>query len=553
MSELREEYRHRFIAELTQRGFAEADPTRDGGAGYVGEVGTPYGPQRIRLSLPRAFPYRAPSVFALGETSRRRHEDPESGGLCLWPSQGAGWDPNFTTDELFDRIRQWFIHDAEGSWPVEDRPPDLHLSVGRIRDRLMVTGDEWPPPDGEWGRFAVWDDGVVLTLATNARAGNDSVPLGAGDPMVQRYGADTERAKGTIGLWFRLPDEPSAPRRVADLLATLESYGQDSEELRVLIRGLLGAKVRTPTRLFFALAYPDPDRSQAQEERWLFLDADISPGSTWDQIRQTRLSGYETAPGDAAALRRRLGQAEVDLRGRSVVIFGLGALGSPLALLLAKSGVGRLRLYDGDRLRPGNVIRHSATLRTVGFRKAHALGMVIRGYCPDATVETEFTCWDPALIDEGIEGADVVVDTTATPSFGLLLADRCNAARKPLVSLVAHQNGRLGRIQVFRPSEDPCPQCYRNSNDPGVVPDLAPDDVFVETGCGDPTSYASPVDLEATSNAAAHAVLGLLRGNQRANQIFIVNSVSPNAVPPLDREGIWFQVNERESNCGLCG
>jgi hypothetical protein len=57
------------------------------------------------------------------------------------------------------------------------------------------------------------------------------------------------------------------------------------------------------------------------------------------------------------------------LRNKSIAIIGCGSIGSFLAEQLARSGVGRLNLIDGDRLRHGNYIRHLADTRFVNLHK----------------------------------------------------------------------------------------------------------------------------------------------------------------------------------------
>jgi len=61
------------------------------------------------------------------------------------------------------------------------------------------------------------------------------------------------------------------------------------------------------------------------------------------------------------------------LKEKHVVCFGLGAIGSSLAIALTREGVGSFALCDPDTLRPGKVIRPALDLLSVGQCKAEAV------------------------------------------------------------------------------------------------------------------------------------------------------------------------------------
>lgn len=71
-----------------------------------------------------------------------------------------------------------------------------------------------------------------------------------------------------------------------------------------------------------------------------------------------------------------------------VAICGLGGLGSLAALELARLGVGRLLLIDGDHVDPTNLARQHYTFAQIGQKKADALADTIRASAPLTQVET---------------------------------------------------------------------------------------------------------------------------------------------------------------------
>jgi tRNA A37 threonylcarbamoyladenosine dehydratase len=80
------------------------------------------------------------------------------------------------------------------------------------------------------------------------------------------------------------------------------------------------------------------------------------------------------------------GQARI--QGAHVVVVGLGGVGSHAAHMLARAGVGRLRLIDFDNVTLSSLNRHAvATRQDVGTPKVAALARALRAIVPSCEVE----------------------------------------------------------------------------------------------------------------------------------------------------------------------
>lgn len=142
-------------------------------------------------------------------------------------------------------------------------------------------------------------------------------------------------------------------------------------------------------------------------------------------------------------------------RGR-VAIFGLGGLGSRVAELLTRAGVGYLRLVDFDKLEPTNLNRQFYFQDQLGRYKAEALAENLRRISPytelelhtDELTETNL----PALTDE----VDVIVEAFDAPAAKALLVNGARETR-PSVPLVAASgmaglsSGNKMRIRAVSP------------------------------------------------------------------------------------------------------
>lgn len=113
------------------------------------------------------------------------------------------------------------------------------------------------------------------------------------------------------------------------------------------------------------------------------------------------------------------------LAASTVAIAGVGGVGGRVAEVLARSGVGRLRLADPDTFSVSNLNRQAASsLDTIGERKTTAVAALCRSVAPGIDVRTWDSGVTPENIDDFVSGADAVVDGTdyTLPSLGIRLA-----------------------------------------------------------------------------------------------------------------------------------
>ena len=171
---------------------------------------------------------------------------------------------------------------------------------------------------------------------------------------------------------------------------------------------------------------------------------------------------------DAELLRysRHILLPEVDLEGQEkllkakVAIIGLGGLGSPVALYLAASGIGKITLVDGDFVDLGNlqrqIVHTEADLsRNKVDSAAHALSQ-INSSLEIVSIAQRVT---GQALDAIVAGVDAVVDCTDNFETRLEINRACVQGSTPLISGAAI---RLeGQLLTFDPSVpgSPCYQC----------------------------------------------------------------------------------------------
>lgn len=107
------------------------------------------------------------------------------------------------------------------------------------------------------------------------------------------------------------------------------------------------------------------------------------------------------------------------LREAVVAVLGVGGLGGRVALELACTGVGELRLFDGDRVEVSNLDRQIQFAESdVGRRKVEVTAARLRSFNSALKVRSTFgRIESPEMLSGCIAGADLVVDAIDWPAY----------------------------------------------------------------------------------------------------------------------------------------
>ncbi|WP_282072836.1 HesA/MoeB/ThiF family protein [Polaribacter atrinae] len=122
------------------------------------------------------------------------------------------------------------------------------------------------------------------------------------------------------------------------------------------------------------------------------------------------------------------------LQKASVLVVGCGGLGSPIAVYLAASGIGKIHLVDFDTVDASNLHRQVFyALEDVGKSKAAVLSEFIKKRAAFTTVSFTDTPITKENVFELISTFDIIVDGTDSLPTKYLLNDACVIKNKPLV------------------------------------------------------------------------------------------------------------------------
>lgn len=231
---------------------------------------------------------------------------------------------------------------------------------------------------------------------------------------------------------------------------------------------------------------------------------------------------------------------EIDIEGQgkwlasSVLVIGLGGLGSPAALYLAASGVGRLMLCDHDIVELGNLQRQIIhRTSSVGQTKVDSALALLRAVNPEIDYVPLARSASGDQLEKLIAQADVVLDCSDNFLTRYAVNRACFALSKPLVSGAAIQFD--GQISVFdfRREDAACYNC------------LFPEDSLAdELRCATTGVFSPLVGIIGAFQAAE--ALKLLAGIERglSGKLLTLNALDMQ----LTRATLC-----RDPDCAVCG
>ncbi len=491
--------------------------------------------ERIELKIPPDFPFRRPAFWT---THKRFAGFPHvqwSRYLCLYRSTETEWIASDGMYGAIERLDDWLRQGALNQLDPFGEP--LHPpAVYASSDQYVIPQTDTPPVEAApWFGFAILD-----RKSENRVHITGWVPLEQIPPVGETAAA--------LLLHEPLPFE--YPSTVRALVSELTKHGISQRSLFVALK--LAALTTAEGRpLFLVVGAPmrgiaGAERLEQHLEVWC-LDELATKGFRLmvtefpeinEQVEVIMLGWAETAnvqwctvreQRPAVTMRRDHDSPLSWFRGKSVSLWGCGALGSHAAEFLTRAGVARIALQDHSLVSPGILARQLFDDADITRWKATALADRLKRINPDLQVTTNTTDLQGTTLDAGpwTGEAELVIDATASRTVALKLESVRGRASVPLVSMAIGHRAERGLVTVSQPGftggtfdierRAKIETCNRSTYiafrkefwpDPGTRQFFEP-----EPGCSSPTFVGSAADIAALAgsmlNIAALRLAGL--------------------------------------------
>jgi len=292
----------------------------------------------------------------------------------------------------------------------------------------------------------------------------------------------------------------------------LLAVGEDGEPEAVALR--------------WSLARPAEERLAAALEEFLWPPGPYrrafgppgGPAMTGD-LDAARWAGWIAGWGGdpsprAAALREGLARRLAGLKApplhRRVLIAGLGSVGSYMAEVLARSGIGGLTLIDPEAVEEANLSRTIYEATDVGRPKVEAAAGRLVRIRPDLQlhlIPQAVQALSAAELDRILREADLVIAATDDPEAQRRLNHWAYMRGKPALFVGLYAGARGGEVIITVPERTPCYLCATRIRHAGSAPEPAAMDYGTGRLTGEPALGA---DIQHVASAAAKLALALL-------------------------------------------
>lgn len=478
-------------------------------------------PLKLQARLSAFFPYTRFEVFAQ-ELNQGRHQNPFLRNLCLIGRSSAAWNVSDTVAGLIAEQLPKLLNAANE--PDHTKVIGLEEQQGEpLTAYLPYAENSLVLVDGSWKLDSRIREGeLVLGIESASRCSlrgavlevrdlSGTVIAGAPAALRARYGD-----RRLTASWFRTETaiREQAAKEFLRQLATIKPASGTVKWTEVL-----GLRLQV-----VGVVFPDEIGWRERGDSWAFVvrtqfDREgWRPGKHW--------GAYFARPANASPTDLGLRAPQlVGLANCSVAVVGLGCIGAPSTMELARGGIRELRLMDDDVVEPATTPRWPLGFSAAGKVKAVALCEFIAQNYP----YTHASPW-PAkfggvtglggigldVAEKFLNGMDLIYDATAEEGVHYLLAEIARERKMPYVCASATPGGWGGRVVRIVPGQTGgCWSCLLHHIDNGTIPEppADPDGDLHLAGCADPTFTGAGFDLlQVPTTAVRVAATTLLRG-----------------------------------------
>jgi len=415
--------------------------------------------ERAIISIPASFPLSRPEVRSIHKRFAGFPHVQWGDYLCLYQAPETEWSPADGMFGFLDRLDSWLRAGALGQLDPTGLP--LHPpAVYAQRSQYVVPRVDAPRVIEPWwvGYTEIESETTGAVLLGQWHAYDGDVPqIRVASAILLPSDMPFEYPATFRALISELSTRSVTVNLLRLVLGLTALRAPEGKALYVLLgaamRGVAGHSER---KQHLACWYICPERAASLRA--------LSGGDQADT--EARIRDFEAWAADTQidwctvredrpeiVVARDRGSPLSWWRSRRVTVLGCGAIGSAVALMLARAGVAHLKLYDRAGVAPGVLARQSFQRHQIGYTKSSATFRNVEAIDPSIEVVDRHIDVVHALRTEADQlfDCDVAINATASVAVAAALEKHLAeqaSAHPPIVSMAVGHLCDVGMVTL---------------------------------------------------------------------------------------------------------
>ncbi|MBS1773953.1 MAG: ThiF family adenylyltransferase [Bacteroidetes bacterium] len=488
-----------------------------------------------------------------------RHQN-GSGLLCILEHDNLDSGSEFyNIDTIINRVRDWYKGHITREFPPDSEEVDLAAHFNNLNTQLrfiypadflsqeVIEGDflgvsvhtdrgnEEQPRGTYWGARLTGCNENNIFIDRDADIHKYLASAGfekATDFQTKKQLLDTHIKNGDFlsGYWFEVNAEPK-PFKTFEQLVTIIGNGSKEDGLKRLAKHCANTLKTVPKTLVFAIRYKNRKNNSEFQVFTVHKIAQSTPVTLFEgdeEIIKTAVVNYEEVKAvkcekfTADSYFQRNGK-KVDqtlLSEQVINIIGVGAIGSEVADIINKAGVGYINLIDNQFQAAHNAVRHLAGINSMGIPKVHAVKTILESHNVFNSVRTFIDNIKTLEVGLALPDHSISISSIADDNTEGFLNEQAVIYGRTVYYIRAIRGGKAARIFRVKPGKDACFYClqlHREDDQYFVDIPASQDYPTLRNECNNPIRPASAADLKLIAALSSGLVLNQLQEDSDIN------------------------------------
>ncbi len=528
--------------------------------------------ERFHLYIPPNFPFEIPSLYSQHTRFHGFGHVQWGNYLCLYLAPDTEWNPSDGMYGYMDRFDDWLLKGAQNQLDPTGAPLHPPVAYAGTGPRIQVIPSvDTPPVEGKpWVGFAdIIEIRDHYFKITGWHESESSIEGKRGAAILLNGPMPFEYPRTVAGIINKIIELGVSLESILFKLSQAAINNETGDPLFVVVgapmRGISGDLA---LKQHLCIWYIEPEIATnlaltqgryLKEDKWkevgekakdAFIEWANEAKTNWCNILENR----------SEIITRRDYEASLSwFNGRSVAIWGCGALGSHVAEYLVRAGVSKMTLRDNGIVSPGLLVRQPYLNEDLGKYKVHALSQHLMKINPELVLDssTDNLLQNPMGHENWPEDADVIIDTTASliVSQCLELKLRDTEGLPPIASMMIGHDAARGVVVLSRPDHSGGPQdVFRRAklaacHEEGLeewLEDFWPEEPRTrlfqpEPGCSDATFVGSQADVASLAGIMLNRIAeDVAEEDEFTASAHFVTTASFNHVQPTQTDFAWL-------------